>query len=265
MAGNSRGSTPVRGGIGGVVIGTCRVIAWAALLGVTGLLVRAEVERPTLPRGVVAYTDLVYQRDGHGRARLDVYTPAGAAPARGRPAVLAVHGGGWRGGSKRGYGQMAAALVEHGYVVVAVDYRLSRRARRAGRPTSTISARRFAGSEGMRPFMAWIRTGSRSWERRPAGTWRPCSRPARKVRTPARSLVPRSRIRGSQGPGYSTRVQAVIDFYGPSDLPALAAKSQQRRPRSLALTWAAGPTMSRTAMRLHRLRGTSRVTPRRCS
>jgi acetyl esterase/lipase len=103
-----------------------RVLAWGALLGATGLLVRAEVERPHLPEGVVAYTDLVYRRDGDRRARLDVYVPDRPPPPGGRPAVLAIHGGGWRGGSKTAYGRMAAALARRGYVVVAVDYALSK-------------------------------------------------------------------------------------------------------------------------------------------
>src|SRR5260370_39607439 len=88
-----------------------RVLAWGALLGATGLLVRAEVERPPLPGGVVAYTDLVYRRDGDRRARLDGYVPDPSPPPHGRPAVLAIHGGGWRGGNKTAYGRMAAALA----------------------------------------------------------------------------------------------------------------------------------------------------------
>src|SRR5262249_34747514 len=109
------------GGIGRA-IGVLRVLAWGALLGATGLLVRGEVARDQLPGDVVAYTDMVYRRVGPRTERLDVYMPAQGPPSVGWPAVLAIHGGGWRGGSKRGYGPMAASLVKHGYVVVAVDY-----------------------------------------------------------------------------------------------------------------------------------------------
>src|SRR4051812_18558123 len=56
----------------GIVPRVLRVLAWGALLGASGLLVRGEVARPTLPEGVVAHTDLVYRRDGDRRVRLDV-------------------------------------------------------------------------------------------------------------------------------------------------------------------------------------------------
>jgi acetyl esterase/lipase len=60
---------------------------------------------------------------GNGRdLRCDVYTPPDSRS--GRPAVLLVHGGGWRGGDKtqlRGYGIL---LGRSGYVCVATEYRL---------------------------------------------------------------------------------------------------------------------------------------------
>jgi acetyl esterase/lipase len=60
---------------------------------------------------------------GNGRdLRCDVYTPPDSRT--GRPAVLLVHGGGWRGGDKtqlRGYG---ISLGRSGYVCVATEYRL---------------------------------------------------------------------------------------------------------------------------------------------
>ena len=63
---------------------------------------------------------------------LDVYTPASAAPAGGRPVIVAIHGGGWRRFNKDGYGsRVADAFVRDGYVVVAPNYVLSA----PGRPT----------------------------------------------------------------------------------------------------------------------------------
>ncbi len=239
MAGNSQRPAPVWAGMGGIVIGTLRVIAWGALLGVTGLLVRAEVERPTLPRGVVAYTDLIYQGEGKQRLRLDVYTPAAAPPVQGRPAVLAIHGGGWRGGSKRGYGQTAAALVEHGYVVVAADYRLSR----PGSPSWP------ANLEDLRAAVRWVRGHATVYGVDPdriavmgasagghlAALLAVC--PDDPPGSERRSAVGASAARR---PAVSARVQAVIDFYGPSDLAALAAGSKPAGA-SLALFLGGGP------------------------
>ncbi|MCA1685293.1 MAG: alpha/beta hydrolase, partial [Planctomycetia bacterium] len=112
-------------GVGASV--TVRALAWLALAGATGLLLRAEATRSERPAGVRSYTDLVYREVGGLRLRLDVYVPdrQPLEAGRGRPVVLAIHGGGWRGGSKTDYGRSLAPLVRKGLVVVAPDYRLS--------------------------------------------------------------------------------------------------------------------------------------------
>jgi acetyl esterase/lipase len=53
----------------------------------------------------------------------DLYLPMSAGP---HPAMLFIHGGGFRGGSKAGYGTTwGPYLAERGYVVFAIDYRLA--------------------------------------------------------------------------------------------------------------------------------------------
>jgi acetyl esterase/lipase len=53
----------------------------------------------------------------------DLYLPTSAGP---HPAMLFIHGGGFRGGSKAGYGTTwGPYLAARGYVVFAIDYRLS--------------------------------------------------------------------------------------------------------------------------------------------
>jgi len=54
----------------------------------------------------------------------DLYLPATGGP---HPAMLFIHGGGFARGSKAGYGNTwGPYLAAHGYVVFAIDYRLSR-------------------------------------------------------------------------------------------------------------------------------------------
>jgi pectinesterase len=61
-------------------------------------------------------------RDGNPAWTLDLYVP----PATGakRPAVVFIHGGGWRTGDKRSMGQEAQRLANRGYVAATVEYRL---------------------------------------------------------------------------------------------------------------------------------------------
>ncbi len=62
--------------------------------------------------------------DRQARTELDVYLPAGAPPAGGWPAVLAIHGGGWRHFDRGSMAASAERLAGAGYAVVNIDYRL---------------------------------------------------------------------------------------------------------------------------------------------
>lgn len=65
---------------------------------------------------------------------LDFYEPKADSGRAGRPAILAIHGGAWRGGDKAWGEQFAAELCPFGYVVFSINYRLS------GRPNGTWPA-----------------------------------------------------------------------------------------------------------------------------
>ncbi|MDR3636602.1 MAG: alpha/beta hydrolase [Isosphaeraceae bacterium] len=186
-----------------------RVGAWAALLGATGLLVRAEARRSELPAGVTAETDIVYRRTPARRLRLDVYEPmdVGAVSERGRPVVLAIHGGGWAGGSRISFGQMVARLAQHGYVAVSVDYTLCR----PGHPSWP------AALDDLREAVRWIRSHARQYR----------IDPDRVVALGASAGGHLAALLGTTaGDDAGLKVQAVIDFYGPSDLLVLATENQ---------------------------------------
>ena len=54
----------------------------------------------------------------------DVYTPTGIAEAK--PAVIMIHGGGWISGSRSTVGRLGEVLAGAGIVVFNIDYRLAR-------------------------------------------------------------------------------------------------------------------------------------------
>ena len=76
--------------------------------------------------GVRRLADLPYGSDP--RQRLDVYLPAGRAPAaRAAPVIFMVHGGAWSQGDKahdRVVQEKVARWVPQGFVLVSVNYRL---------------------------------------------------------------------------------------------------------------------------------------------
>ncbi len=74
-----------------------------------------------LPPDVRVERDIAYVKNGHERHQLDLYLPRKAQEAR--PVVVWIHGGGWRKGSKNNC--PAVPLVNRGFVVASINYRLS--------------------------------------------------------------------------------------------------------------------------------------------
>ncbi|MCR9199232.1 MAG: alpha/beta hydrolase [Planctomycetaceae bacterium] len=64
--------------------------------------------------------DLEYARTNDVSLQLDLYLPKGSRPA---PVVVWVHGGAWRAGSKDSV--PVKDLLQHGFAIASVDYRLS--------------------------------------------------------------------------------------------------------------------------------------------
>lgn len=60
----------------------------------------------------------------NARQRLDLYTPAAAAPPAGWPVVVFFHGGSWSSGDRSDYAFVGAALARRGVLVAVADYRL---------------------------------------------------------------------------------------------------------------------------------------------
>lgn len=82
-------------------------------------------EAPKVPDTVVAEREVEYSAVG-GPQTMDIFRLREASN-RPRPAVLLVHGGGFRAGSKEGYIPLAIELAEHGYVAATANYRLAPR------------------------------------------------------------------------------------------------------------------------------------------
>lgn len=156
-----------------------------------------QSERVTIEEGVVFGT-------GGGRdLRADVFVPPGEV--NDAPAVLLVHGGGWRGGDRtqlRGYGVL---LGRRGYVCVACEYRLVPEAPWPAQIHDVKAALRWmranAGPLGIDPDRIAIEGNS-------AGAH---------LALLAAGTPDAPALEGEGGhPGVSTRVAAAIGVYAPT-------------------------------------------------
>jgi len=71
---------------------------------------------------VVEHHDVAYDPRGGEATVLDLYEPADGMAAR--PAVLFIHGGGWRMGSKEHFSRLALRLARSGFVTATINYHL---------------------------------------------------------------------------------------------------------------------------------------------
>src|SRR5437763_10775382 len=79
--------------------------------------------RPQVPENVVFEGDIEYANPDGQHLQLNMARPkAGTGPF---PAVICIHGGGFRAGSRQGYDGLCIKLAGQGYVAVTVSYRLA--------------------------------------------------------------------------------------------------------------------------------------------
>lgn len=171
-----------------------------------GSLLSASAQTPQPPRvppGVKAHRDLAYVAGGHERQKLDLYLPEKADGPL--PVIIWVHGGGWQNGTKDGCPPLRGGYLERGYAVASIGYRLSQHA---------IFP---AQIEDCKAALRWLRAHAKEYGIDPArfGVWGSSA---------GGHLVALLGTSGDVkafdvGPNLdqSSRVQAVCDYYGPTD------------------------------------------------
>jgi acetyl esterase/lipase len=203
-----------------------RAAVWLTLTAITAWVWSISdraFRRAEVPSSVVAREDITYRTIDGRRLSLDIYLPPGgtgpALPGPARPAILAIHGGSWIGGSKRLFRPSpwnphptAVRLAESGFVVIAADYRLAR----PGAPGWPVAL------DDLREAVRWI------------------SRHAVELRIDPDRIAAFGQSAGGHlaallgtsarlsGPDADSRVRAVVSFYGPVDLVRLPLVRSQR-------------------------------------
>ena len=163
-------------------------------------------EKERIPAGTLIYQNIAYTDSPHERHYLDIYLPANADKSKPLPLVIWVHGGGWRNGSKIFTGQQTK-LVNKGFAVAAINYRFSKHAPYPAQIHDCKAAlrflRKYAKDFGINPDKIGV-WGSSAGGHLVALMGTTGDDPT---------------FEGELGvSGVSSKVQAVSDWYGPTDM-----------------------------------------------
>ena len=150
--------------------------------------------------GMRVFRDLAYVTGGHERQKLDLYLPARGTNF---PVILWIHGGAFRMGDKSGCD--ALPFVPKGFAVASLGYRLSQHALFP------------AQIEDCKAAVRWLRAHVREYDLDPDrfGAWGASAGGYLVAMLGATGEVKEFDVGGNLD--RSSRVQCVVDFFGPTD------------------------------------------------
>ena len=190
----------------------------------------AKIVRPELPFGVKAEKDVVYatlpdtlygKRDLH----LDLFRPD--KPGK-YPALLLIHGGGWRSGNKSMQVPLAQQIASRGYVTASVEYRLSAEALYPAAVYDIKAAIRF------------LRANAKRYQINPDKIAISGSSAGGQLAALIGTTSEVKKFDGTEGnDDISTKIQAIIDMDGILDFtdPNESAKDDDPAKRSAGAYW----------------------------
>lgn len=159
----------------------------------------------TTPDNIAMKPSLEYGRVGSRSLQLDLYQPKW--PSVPVPAVILIHGGGWKSGDRRIYHYYCVKLAEKGYATATISYRLSRE---APYPAAVQDAK---------CAVRWLRANAAKYNVDPGKIAVLGGSAGGHLAMMVGYSEGVKSLEGEGGnPGVSSRVQAVINFYGPTDL-----------------------------------------------
>lgn len=201
-------------------------LAALALAGVVGLagvatlttvvLVFAQQGPPRLPDGVRGEFDIPYAGTDNPRQTLDLLLPEKPATDQPLPVVVLIHGGGWQNGDKRSGTVQGASLVRTGhYAAVSLGYRL------------TGEARWPAQIHDCKAAIRWIRAQAGRYNLDPQRIGVIGSSAGGHLAAMLGTSGDEAALEGDLGKHQKTssRVQCVVDLFGPTDLVKLSRSS----------------------------------------
>ena len=180
-------------------------VAVALAFAVSAATARAQVAAPAQaqPAAVKVIKDVSY--GPHARNVMDLYLPQEKEGAPPRPLILCIHGGGWAGGDKRVYAWMGEAFARKGFAAASITYRFA--------PAATAPAQ----MDDVQRAVRWLRKNAKTYVIDPE-RFGAIGGSAGGHLAAYLGLTDTRDNSDADLAKYSSRVQCVVDCYGPVDL-----------------------------------------------
>jgi acetyl esterase/lipase len=160
---------------------------------------------------IVVENGVEYSNPDNQHLQLNMARPDGSGPY---PAVICIHGGGFRAGQREGYDPLIKKLAKNGYVAVTVTYRLA--------PKYQFPAAVYDVKAAVR----WLRANAAKYHIEPDRIGAMGGSAGGHL---AEFLGVTADVKQFEGDGgnldQSSRVACVVNFYGPSDFTKSYGKS----------------------------------------
>ncbi|NQU23312.1 MAG: alpha/beta hydrolase [Candidatus Nealsonbacteria bacterium] len=172
---------------------------------------------------IVEKENITYGAGGDRALKLDLARPEGDGPF---PAIIFVHGGGWRGGDRAGYRREIVEAARRGYVAVTVSYRLTE-------PDDKGKAK-FpfpAQVNDVKCAVRWLRANAKKFHVDPKRIGATGGSAGGHLSLMLGLTDASAKLEGDGGHAdRSSRVAAVVNYFGPTDMIALSRTSDGARP-----------------------------------
>lgn len=167
---------------------------------------------PAVPDSVVWETDIEYAKPDDTPLKLNLASPkTGDGPF---PAVLCIHGGGFRAGKRESYDALCVKLAERGYVAATITYRLAPQHRFPAAVHDTKAAVR------------WLRASAKTYRINPDKIGATGGSAGGHLAQFLAVTANVPQFEGTEGnANQSSRVTCVVNVYGPSDFTQSYGKS----------------------------------------
>jgi acetyl esterase/lipase len=175
-------------------------------------LVEGAQKLPAVPEGVTFKSGIEYTNPDNQHLQLNMASPKNTdGPS---PAILCIHGGGFRAGKREGYDGQCIRLAQHGYVALTVSYRLA--------PKYPFPA----AIHDVKAAVRWIRANASKYRIDPDRIGVTGGSAGGHL---AQFLAVTGDVKEFEGDGgngeQSSRVACVVNYFGPSDFTKSYGKS----------------------------------------